>query len=136
MRPNLQCPQPLPRNKPRAIDPARRGHFSDHVVSTNWYAPCIPPGMHQVALEQKQQSKHAAKSAQLTYVSDDKPGISRHRHGAGFQYTLPSGSTVRDRETLARIKSLAIPPAWTDVWICPDENGHIQAVGRDPRGRK
>src|SRR4051794_17222172 len=78
----------------------------------------------------------AAKAAQLRYVSDDKPGIERRRAGVGFSYRDPTGKTIRDAETLSRIKKLAIPPAWTDVWICPDPNGHIQAVGRDARGRK
>jgi DNA topoisomerase I len=78
----------------------------------------------------------AAKAAQLRYVMDDKPGITRSKAGKGFKYILPDGGVVKDRETLYRIKRLAIPPAWTDVWICPWENGHIQATGRDARGRK
>jgi DNA topoisomerase I len=78
----------------------------------------------------------AARAAQLRYVSDRKPGITRHRTGTSFSYRDPSGEIIRDAETLARIKKLAIPPAWEDVWICPLENGHIQAVGRDARGRK
>lgn len=72
----------------------------------------------------------------LAYVSDGTPGIRRRRRGKGFSYTGPEGAPVRDAETLARIRSLAIPPAWTDVWICPDPLGHIQATGRDARGRK
>src|SRR5215218_1460143 len=78
----------------------------------------------------------AAKAAQLRYVSDDKPGISRVKSGSGFRYKGPDGRAVKDRETLYRIKRLAIPPAWTDVWIAPWENGHIQATGRDARRRK
>ena len=77
-----------------------------------------------------------AKDAGLRYVSDERPGITRHTRAQKFTYRLPGGSAVRDLETLRRIRSLAIPPAWSDVWICPSENGHIQAVGRDARGRK
>lgn len=76
------------------------------------------------------------KEAGLRYVSDGRPGIARKVHGRAFAYRAPDGKAVRDAETLRRIRSLAIPPAWTQVWICPNENGHIQAVGRDARGRK
>ena len=72
----------------------------------------------------------------LRYVSDRRPGIRRRRAGKGFAYLLPDGGRVDDPETLARIRALAIPPAWTDVWICPVGNGHLQATGRDARGRK
>jgi DNA topoisomerase I len=73
----------------------------------------------------------------LTYVSDQDPGIRRSpARGHGFNYTRPDGSPVTDEKTLDRIRALAIPPAWTDVWISPKANGHIQAVGRDQRGRK
>jgi DNA topoisomerase I len=75
-------------------------------------------------------------AAGLRYISDDGPGIRRLRRGKSFTYKDPDGKTVRDRATLKRIKSLAIPPAWTDVWICPMPNGHLQATGRDQRGRK
>lgn len=78
----------------------------------------------------------AARVAGLRYASDDKPGITRRARGASFVYRSPNGSPVRDKETLGRIRSLAIPPAWTEVWICPQENGHIQATGRDARRRK
>ncbi|WP_240517328.1 DNA topoisomerase IB [Paracoccus salipaludis] len=78
----------------------------------------------------------AAISAGLVYVSDSEPGITRRRAGKGFSYRDPEGRAVKDRETLDRIRSLAIPPAYTDVWICADPNGHIQATGRDARGRK
>jgi DNA topoisomerase-1 len=77
-----------------------------------------------------------AADAGLRYVSSDDPGISRRRRGKGFTYTLPSGDAVTDALTLARIRALAIPPAWTDVWICSLANGHLQATGRDARGRK
>src|SRR5207302_1490361 len=69
-------------------------------------------------------------------VSDDGPGIRRRRSGSGFAYSGPDGQPMRDPATLLRVRSLAIPPAWTNVWICPIRNGHIQATGRDARGRK
>jgi DNA topoisomerase I len=78
----------------------------------------------------------AAEHAGLTYVSDDKPGILRRRAGKGFTYSGPGGSRISDVATLKRIKALAVPPAWADVWICPKQDGHIQATGRDARGRK
>jgi DNA topoisomerase I len=78
----------------------------------------------------------SAKAAGLRYVSDAKPGIQRKRSGSGFRYIDRDGKPLRETETLARIKSLVIPPAWTDVWICPVPNGHLQATGRDARGRK
>jgi DNA topoisomerase-1 len=78
----------------------------------------------------------AAKVAKLRYVSDAKPGITRYAKGTVFGYRNAAGRAIRDAADLARIKKLAIPPAWKDVWICPDPNGHIQAVGRDDRGRK
>jgi DNA topoisomerase-1 len=78
----------------------------------------------------------SAAAAGLRHVSDAKPGITRRRAGRGFAYTAPDGSRVRDAATLARIRALAIPPAWTEVWISPDAKGHIQATGRDARGRK
>lgn len=78
----------------------------------------------------------AARAASLRYVSDDDPGIARRRSGRGFSYSAPDGSIIRDRTTLGRIRALAIPPAWTGVWISPLENGHIQATGRDARKRK
>jgi DNA topoisomerase-1 len=75
--------------------------------------------------------------AGLRYVSDADPGITRKpARGHGFNYAKPDGSPVTDEKTLDRIRKLAIPPAWTDVWICPRANGHIQAVGRDQKGRK
>lgn len=78
----------------------------------------------------------AAKSAGLRYVSDEMPGIRRKRAGRSFRYVDVDGKPVTDEATLQRIKSLGIPPAYNDVWICPDPDGHIQATGRDARGRK
>lgn len=72
----------------------------------------------------------------MRYVSDALPGISRLAWGKGFRYRAADGSALKDAATLRRIKGLVIPPAWREVWICPDPNGHIQAVGRDQRGRK
>jgi DNA topoisomerase I len=84
----------------------------------------MPPG--------SAQAKHAG----LVYVTSEDAGITRRRAGTGFSYRNAQGQPVRDEATLARIKSLAIPPAWTDVWISANENGHLQATGRDARGRK
>jgi len=78
----------------------------------------------------------SARAAGLRYVSDRAPGIRRRRRGKGFAYRLPDGTPLRDRAERRRIAKLAIPPAWTDVWICPQANGHLQATGRDARGRK
>lgn len=78
----------------------------------------------------------SAKRAGLKYVDDREPGVRRRRSGKGFCYVSPAGKAVRDPDMLARIKALAIPPAWEDVWICSDPNGHLQATGRDSRGRK
>jgi DNA topoisomerase-1 len=72
----------------------------------------------------------------LRHVTDEGPGIRRRRAGARFTYVAPTGRVIRDAATLDRINALAIPPAWTDVWICPSADGHIQATGRDARGRK
>jgi DNA topoisomerase I len=78
----------------------------------------------------------AAAEAGLRYVSDDQPGYSRKRRGDDFDYFDMDGKAIGDEQRLLRIKRLAIPPAWTDVWICPSANGHIQATGRDARRRK
>lgn len=72
----------------------------------------------------------------LRHVSDTDPGITRSRRGLGFSYRDAEGRVIRERAVLRRIASLAIPPAWTAVWITPHENGHIQATGRDAKGRK
>src|SRR2546423_1625725 len=77
-----------------------------------------------------------AKAAGLRYVSDASPGIRRKRAGKNFSYIGLDGKPIHDQDELHRIRSLGIPPAWTDVWICPQPNGHIQATGRDAKGRK
>jgi DNA topoisomerase I len=78
----------------------------------------------------------AAEEARLQYVSDDRSGYTRNPRGKHFEYFDTAGKPIHDDQRLLRIKRLAIPPAWTDVWICPSPNGHIQATGRDARGRK
>jgi DNA topoisomerase I len=78
----------------------------------------------------------AAEEAGLRYVSDSQPGYTRKANGEGFEYFDADREPIRDEQRLLRIGRLAIPPAWSDVWICPSPNGHIQATGRDARGRK
>ncbi len=78
----------------------------------------------------------SAKAAGLRYVSDLMPGIRRKKSGESFSYEDAEGDMIEDEATLSRIKRLAIPPAWTDVWICPNPMGHLQATGRDARKRK
>lgn len=87
-----------------------------------------PPSLTQARLE--------AREAGLRYVSDHTAGYTRKRSGGNFRYFTPEGKPLRAVRELARIRSLVIPPAWTDVWICPLANGHLQATGRDERGRK
>ena len=81
-------------------------------------------------------ARQSARRAGLRYANSDRPGHSRRRSGRGFTYLDETGKRIRDAATIARIRALAIPPAWTDVWICPDPDGHLQATGRDARGRK
>ncbi|WP_025873105.1 DNA topoisomerase IB [Methylobacillus glycogenes] len=78
----------------------------------------------------------SAKSAKLRYMQDSSPGLGRKRAAKGFRYIDSEGKPVRDADVLARIKALAIPPAWREVWICPHAHGHLQATGIDARGRK
>jgi DNA topoisomerase-1 len=78
----------------------------------------------------------AAEQAGLEYTSDATPGIKRVKHGQSFRYVHPDGKPVTDEATLKRIRALVIPPAWTNVWICASPHGHLQAVGRDVKGRK
>ena len=72
----------------------------------------------------------------MRHVHDDRPGIRREPVKDGFRYLDAHGEPVEDEATLARIRRLVIPPAWTEVWICPEANGHLQANGRDAHGRK
>jgi DNA topoisomerase-1 len=92
-------------------------------------------GSQAVAVDQAE-AVAAARAAGLRYVSDTTPGIRRRRDGKAFRYRGPDGRLIKDRAQLARIRRLAVPPAWSEVWICPDANGHVQATGRDARGRK
>jgi DNA topoisomerase-1 len=78
----------------------------------------------------------SAKAAGLRYVTDSEPGIRRRRVGRGFSYVDPDGRVIREREHIRRFRSLVIPPAWSDVWICPIPEGHLQVTARDARGRK
>ena len=88
------------------------------------------------SIEEMIEAPAAAKAAGLRYVTDVMPGIRRERDGEGFRYVRPDGTPVRELAVLKRIAALVIPPAWTDVWICPSPLGHLQATGRDARGRK
>jgi DNA topoisomerase I len=87
-------------------------------------------------LKTVEDSIEAAEEAGLRYVSDDQPGYTRKAKGDEFEYYDTEGKPIHDEQRLLRIKRLAVPPAYTDVWICPAPNGHIQATGRDARGRK
>jgi DNA topoisomerase-1 len=78
----------------------------------------------------------SARAARLRYVTDQTPGIRRRKSGKGFVYLTPDGKIIRDTDEIRRFRSLAIPPAWRDVWICPLAHGHLQATGRDAKGRK
>ena len=80
--------------------------------------------------------QEAAETVGLRYVSDSQPGITRQKRGKGFRYLSARGEAITDPKTLQRIRKLVIPPAWSDVWICKSANGHIQATGRDAKGRK
>ena len=90
---------------------------------------------HKEMLKIHKDPQKAAKAADLRYVSDTDPGISRIKKGSGFTYAQ-NNKVIRDKAVIERIRKLAIPPAWTDVWICASANGHIQATGKDVRGRK
>ena len=95
-----------------------------------------PETMDDTSLTGPAAAEAAAEEAGLRYVHDDKPGITRARDGDGWAYTDAKGRPITDEKTVARINKLAIPPAYTDVWICPNPRGHLQATGRDARGRK
>ena len=88
------------------------------------------------AADRRREHRTAAVRAGLRYVTDGLPGIRRRRAGTGWAYYAPDGSRITDPAERARLNRLAIPPAWTDVWICPDPRGHIRATARDARGRK
>jgi DNA topoisomerase I len=110
-----------------------RGRFvptsaSCSVLQGAWHAPAKIRGMDDV--------REATREAGLVYVSDEDKGLRREREGEGFAYFNGRGQRIEDETALERIRQLAIPPAWTGVWICPRPNGHMQASGRDARGRK
>jgi DNA topoisomerase I len=100
-----------------------RRHLSER--RTRGHSPALPPD-----------ASRTVKQAGLRYVDGREAGIQRVRRGNGFAFLNASGKRITEPDTLARIAHLAIPPAWTDVWICPHPDGHIQATGRDVRGRK
>jgi len=103
---------------------------------------CVPttkPGREKkkiAEIEIAPEPEAVAEEAGLRYVSDEQPGYTRKRKGDDFEYFDTEGKRIRDETRLLRLKRLAIPPAYTDVWICPSPNGHLQATGRDARGRK
>lgn len=99
-------------------------------------APSTSNGHESVPESVAVDPEESAREAGLRYVSDDRPGIRRRRAGKSFRYVRPDGSTVQDQQTLKRIQSMVIPPAWEEVWIATDPRGHIQATGRDAKGRK
>ncbi|HEY8740147.1 MAG TPA: DNA topoisomerase IB [Candidatus Dormibacteraeota bacterium] len=104
-------------------------HALEHLLRVRPGAPIQPSA-------EISDPRAAAEAAGLRYVSDAEPGIARRRAGQGFRYTWPDGTRVSDRPTLTRVRRLAIPPAYTEVWICLNPSGHLQVVGRDDRGRK
>jgi DNA topoisomerase-1 len=106
-------------------------NVSPNPFTTGRRSKALPPDLCQVT-----DPVEAARVAGLRYVSDNEPGIRRLKARSGFRYVAPEGQPVRDPADLARIKALAIPPAWTDVWISARSDGHLQATGRDGKGRK
>jgi DNA topoisomerase-1 len=116
--PALRCDTAVP-----AVEPHRapRGFHPAMALRNRAAAPAVPAEI---------------RAAGLTYSSEIEPGLRRRRAGPRFRYVGPNGRPLTDRRALDRVRALAIPPAWTDVWICPDADGHLQATGRDQRGRK
>jgi len=96
----------------------------------------LPDPLRETTADPRLDPVRSAKQAGLRYVDNHAPGFLRQRRGRGFTYRDPDGHLVRDSATLERIRSLVIPPAWTEVWICADKSGHLQATGRDAKGRK
>lgn len=95
-----------------------------------------PPKRKRRSRGNRPDPRSAAESAGLVYSTDEQPGITRKRAGRGWQFFAPDGSRITDRDEIDRLKALAVPPAYTGVWICPNPKGHVQATGRDARGRK
>lgn len=112
-------------------------HHALHLRIQGVHASAVRKEKEKIAdLEIVTDPAEAAEEAGLRYVSDERPGYSRKASGDDFEYLDTEGKPIRDEQRLLRIKRLAIPPAWTDVWICPSANGHLQATGRDTRRRK
>jgi DNA topoisomerase-1 len=109
-------------------------HVSGYVPVTAPASEKVPTSLED--LDIITEPEEAAKEAGLRYVSDDQPGYTRKQKGDDFEYFDTHGKRIADETRLLRIRRLAIPPAYTDVWICPTANGHLQATGRDARGRK
>src|SRR6266511_3894794 len=134
---------PSRRHRPRRLAAARSARISACAVGSptrsRWLpaadsassprATTAPTGTSPHDRQRLASSSASAREAGLRYVTDARPGIGRRRRGTGFTYLGPDGKVVRDPETLARIRSLAVPPAWTEVWICPGPRGHLQATG-------
>jgi len=116
------------------------GRTSADLIFFNIQLDTVPLGVHISPIKMKPTIRpspvESAKEVGLRYVHDHRPGITRERVGRGFRYRGPDGRIIGDRPTLKRIEGLVIPPAWENVWICPLENGHLQASGRDDRNRK
>lgn len=98
--------------------------------------PASSSGIAETPVVEVASPVEAAKEAGLRYVSDTQPGIRRRRAGKNFSYSGLDGKPIHDQQELKRLRAIAVPPAWTDVWICPNPRGHIQATGRDAKGRK
>jgi DNA topoisomerase-1 len=92
--------------------------------------------MTEALIDAREDPREIARASGLRYTTDTRPGFTRHKTARGFTYRDRDGNTIRDAEVLERIRKIVIPPAWTDVWISPSPNGHLQATGRDARGRK
>src|SRR5688572_32968075 len=90
----------------------------------------------KLTLSRAKDPHSSARAAGLVYTTDDKPGIRRVGKGKRARFVRPGNKPVRAKAEVTRIRALVIPPAWTDVWICPNPRGHLQATGRDARGRK
>jgi DNA topoisomerase-1 len=122
------------------IHPQTRGNLSPLITRI----ASVPTPTRKLSAEKKKiprieivtDPEEAAEEAGLRYVSDDQPGYTRKRRGKKFVYFDTEGKEIRDENRILRLNRLAVPPAYTDVWICPSPNGHLQATGRDDRGRK
>ena len=123
MSPAAATGRPVPMRK-KDISLVKPRESAVHVTTASVAGPATEAGI------------ASARAAGLRYASDAKPGIRRVRAGAAFRYFTPEGRRITSADELARIRSLVIPPAWEQVWICPDPRGHLQATGRDARGRK